>query len=155
MLMNTPKTKRAHLLGLAMLSAFAIAVPVADAKTCYGVSKMKYTNKGGYTVSAFDVMYKDGNGDKKEVLGSGEDLLNGESVTVGIDEVSGPKVGNEVWGKIEIEAGDNNGCRKDGNKFYYDKQGGTVSYKSSGTTLNNNRCELNGRPNDKYIIDCP
>lgn len=155
MLMNKSKLKSAHLLGLAMLSAFAVAAQVAEAKTCYGVSKMKYTNKGGYTVSAFDVMYKDGNGDKKEVLGSGEDLLNGESVTVGIDEVSGPKVGNEVWGKIEIEAGDNNGCRKDGNKFYYDKQGGTVSYKSSGTTLNNNRCELNGRPDDKYIIDCP
>ncbi|NQY96872.1 MAG: hypothetical protein HRT82_06890 [Henriciella sp.] len=155
MLINKPKLISAHLVGLAILSAFAIAAPAAEAKTCYGVSKMKYTNKGGYTVSAFDVMYKDGNGDKKEVLGSGEDLTAGQSVSVGIDEVSGPKVGNEVWGKIEIEAGDNNGCRKDGNKFYYDKQGGTVSYKSSGTTLNNNRCELNGRPDDKYIIDCP
>lgn len=156
MLIHKYKMLSSAVLGLALLSAFAIAAPVAEAKTCYGVSKIKYTNKGAYTVSTIFVMSKDQNGDTQETVGTRPDLLNGQSSTVNIAGVSdGPSLGDEVWGKIKIEAGDRNGCRKDGNKFYYDKQGGTVSYKSSGTTQNDNRCELNGRPNDKYIIDCP
>ncbi|NQY96871.1 MAG: hypothetical protein HRT82_06885 [Henriciella sp.] len=156
MLFHKYKMISSAILGLALLSAFAIAAPAAEAKTCYGVSKIKYTNKGAYTLGTIFVMFKDQNGNKHETVGIRSNVLNGQSATVNISAVSdGPSVGDEVWGKIKIEAGDRNGCRKDGNKFYYDKQGGTVSYKSSGTTQNDNRCELNRRPNEKYIIDCP
>lgn len=143
----------AGLLGVSVLLGAATAA--AD-KTCYGVAKMQYINKGGYTVSDFYVMYKDENGDEQQGYRSRSDITVGETVLIEIQGITGgPPVGSEVWGKIAIEGGDRNGCRKDGTKFYYDKNGGTISYKSSGTTLNNNRCKLNRRPDDKYIFDCP
>ncbi|NQY96870.1 MAG: hypothetical protein HRT82_06880 [Henriciella sp.] len=144
------------LAGLVGVSVLLGAATAAADKTCYGVAKMQYINKGGYTVSDFYVMYKDENGDKQEGYRHRSDLTVGETVLIDLTLISGPpSVGDEVWGKLAIEGGDRNGCRKDGTKFYYDKSGGTISYKSGGTTLNNNRCKLNRRPDDKKIIDCP
>ncbi len=54
--------------------------------------------------------------------------------------------GTEVWPVVVVndasEAGNRRSCRKDGNKFYFHPDGGTLKVKSGGTTENNNRCKL-------------
>ena len=143
------------LVWLALLAGVVGMGSAAADKTCYEVSTMRYTNNGGYTVKKFYVMFKDAKGQKNEDIGLAFETYTGDTRSVDLNEVEGLKSGNEVWGKVNIEGGDREGCRKDGNKFYYAKSGGTVNYKTSGTTLNNNRCQLTDTPSDKHIIDCP
>ena len=54
--------------------------------------------------------------------------------------------------RVNISAGDDNGCRKDGAKYFYYPDGGSVKYVTKGTTLNNNRCR-NTSPDDQYKFD--
>ncbi len=42
--------------------------------------------------------------------------------------------------RVNIEAGDNVNCQKDGTKYFYYKNSGTVKYVTKGTTYNNNYC---------------
>lgn len=140
---------------LAGLSILAVAETALAEKTCYKVDSMRYQNNGAYNVEKFYVMYKDENGKKKSTVGLENKVYPSQTGLVHIDvEIDLPD-GTEVWGKIKIESGENEGCRKDGTKFYYYTKGGTVGYKSEGTTYNNNRCQLSSRPSDDYLIDCP
>lgn len=54
--------------------------------------------------------------------------------------------GTEIWPVVTVEDGRVGGkrksCRKDGNKFYFHPEGGTLVVKTAGTTENNNRCKL-------------
>jgi len=145
-------------LNLAVLTALAgltCIAPAAADKTCYNVSAMRYQNNGAYTVETFYIMYKDEDGDKQSKRGIKESTYPSETKIVYLSEDFNFPSGAEVWGKVAIESGETEGCRKDGTKFYYNKKGGTVSYKTGGTTYNNNRCELKNRPSDDHIIDCP
>ena len=147
--------KALSILSLALLAGAIGAGPAAADKTCYQISTMKYKNAGAYTAKKFYVMYENAKGEKQEDVGLAFDTLTGETRSVDLTEVVGLKSGYETWGKVNIEGGDREGCRKDGNVFYYNRSGGTVTYKTGGTTLNNNRCELNNKPGDQHIIDCP
>lgn len=147
--------KLQNLICLTLFAGLIGAAPAAADKTCYQLGTMKYKNNGGYTVKKFYVMFEDADGKKNEDIGISTDTYTGDIRTVALEEVVGLKTGNEVWGKVNIEGGDSEGCRKDGNVFYYAKSGGPVTYQTAGTTLNNNRCELVNKPADKHIIDCP
>lgn len=151
-----PKMTRLNLAVLTMLSAFAVAAPVAEAKTCYQVDTIRYKNSGAYVVDNVYVMYKDEDGNTQSKRVIYDDIDTAYMVTIDI-ETEARSVTNkaEVWAKIDIKHGDNEGCRKDGTKFYYNKNGGTVTYETDGTTYNNNRCTLRNRPSDSHIIDCP
>ncbi|MEZ5582360.1 MAG: hypothetical protein R3F37_05965 [Candidatus Competibacteraceae bacterium] len=48
--------------------------------------------------------------------------------------------GMRVWGKIDIDGGDEKSCKKSAN-LIPGSGGKTVAYRSSGTTLNNNSCK--------------
>ena len=54
--------------------------------------------------------------------------------------------GDEVWAKIQIQMGDSKNCRKSEKKFFYQETGGTVTYRTAGTTLNDNRCRVLSTP---------
>jgi len=54
-------------------------------------------------------------------------------------------VGVEVWGVVRIQAGQTKSCRKD-KRIIYQKNGGTVRYRTGGTTFNNNRCKVSSWP---------
>ena len=139
----------------AVSSALAGAGTAAAEKTCYKITAMRYQNNGAYKVKRFLVMYKDENNKKQSMKGVEDPIYPSETRTVTIDKDSGPPQGNEVWGKFQIESGEAEGCRKDGTRFYYQADGGTVGYKSAGTTYNNNRCKITSRPSDEHLIDCP
>lgn len=145
-------------INLALLTALTgltcIGSAAAD-KTCYSVSAMRYQNNGAYTVEKFYIMYKDENGEKQSKRGIKDSIYSGETRIVYLTDDFNLPHGAEVWGKVSIESGETEGCRKDGTKFYYHKTGGTVSYKTGGSTYNNNRCELKNRPSDEHLIDCP
>jgi hypothetical protein len=127
----------------------------AAEKTCYKVSAMRYQNNGAYTVKRFLIMYKNNNDEKKSTKGIDFAIYPSQTYVATIDEDSGPPKGNEVWGKVQIESGETEGCRKDGTQFYFRKGGGTVGYKTAGSTYNNNRCQITSRPTDDHLIDCP
>ena len=147
--------KTRNLICLALFAGLIGVGPAAADKTCYQLATMKFKNKGRYTVKEYYVMFEDADGKKNEDVGISTATYTGDTRTVDMVEVEGLKIGDEVWGKVNIEGGDREGCRKDGNVFYYARSGGTVTYQTAGTTRNNNRCELVNKPDDKHIIDCP
>ncbi len=53
--------------------------------------------------------------------------------------------GTEVWGVVKIVSGDTESCKKDFNLLYA-PNGGWIKYKTKGTTLNNNRCQVETLP---------
>lgn len=58
---------------------------------------------------------------------------------------TGPTVlnpGDVVWGVVKIITGERKSCRKDGDRFIYHPCGGVVTYKTAGTTLDNNNCKI-------------
>lgn len=143
------------LLGLAMLAtSIGMGSAAADAN-CYKISKMKYKNRGAYSVKEFIVKFIGDDGKEWSDVGYFQTIDSGQTKTIDLSYIDGLEKGYEAWGKVKIDAGDNEDCRKDGTKFYYNENGGTVTYKTKGTTLNNNRCTLNEKPADKYKIDCP
>lgn len=153
---SKPKMSRLNFAVLAMLSAFAVAAPVAEAKTCYEVDTIRYKNSGAYTVDNVYIMYKDKDGKTQSKRAVYDNIDTGYMVSIDIDTEAPDLSQNlEVWAKIDILHGDNEGCRKDGTKFYYKEKSGTVTYETEGTTYNNNRCTLRNRPSDSHIIDCP
>lgn len=138
-----------------------------DAKICY-VDKIKYSNHGGYNVAGLTLMYVKPNGNKFDFgypyypalnheIGNGASLsvdlnhFNGKSGEGSVTGVSYPplKEGDEVWISIPIEMGNHKTCHKDGYKLVYRKDvNKTMKFKSSGTTLNDNRCKADGNLDD-------
>lgn len=52
-------------------------------------------------------------------------------------------IGSEVWAFVNIISGEKENCeKKHTKKFYYHPKGGTLVYKTKGTTYNNNRCRV-------------
>lgn len=147
------------------LTALLLAVPtLAMAQPALAkevkAHTMKYSNEGAYTAQ-FYIRYNLDNGTNCKVrpkgLGSAN-IHNGGSVTYAMTDTMQIFDGNdaclqngdipeglEVWGRVEISHGSNEGCKKD-KKVIYKVSGGTVKYKTKGTTLNDNRCRVSSWP---------
>ncbi len=126
----------------------------------YHTAKMKYFNKGNYK-ACVAVYWNDSNGKKQNIdwdakketpmIGSNYCLNQGQSTTVDFAKIESwtknsthrvLREGDEIWLRIEIFGGDNKNCHKDNPKFIYDPDGTKAEMKTSGTTLNNNRCKI-------------
>ena len=121
---------------------------------------MKYTNDGAYTAH-FYIRYNLDNGTNCKVRPkalNSANIYNGGSVTYAMTDTMQIFDGNdsclvngdipeglEVWGRVEISHGSNEGCRKD-KKVIYKVSGGIVKYKTKGTTLDDNRCRVSSWP---------
>jgi hypothetical protein len=98
------------------------------------------------------VVWKPADGDKlHQDINHGGCADAGRKETVRLENVStyeGLKIeeGDEVWAHIAISLGKTKNCRKDSKRLVYDPNGGTVTYKTGGTTLNNNRCRIQSTP---------
>lgn len=159
-----------HALLLPLLTALAYAGPAhADD---WAVSQIKYENNGAYQ-SFFNIrsMYTH---QSLECLGrntNNEGIKTGQSVKIELDNSNRslisppddkctPKIGREVWGVVYIDRGrgyEPNGpkqsCRKDGAKFFYHPDGGTLIVQTKGTTEHNNRCRIKSRGSVKFPVD--
>ena len=124
-------------------------------------SAMKYTNDGAYTAQ-FYVRYNLGDGTKCRVRPKGfspSNIYNSGSVTYALTDTmllfdgdascltSSGEIpeGLQVWGRVEISNGTTESCKKD-KKVIFRVSGGTIKYKTKGTTLNNNRCRISSWP---------
>ena len=139
----------------------------ASAKVCY-VDKIKYSNHGGYSVAGLDLMYVKPNGNKFDFghvyyPALNKEIDKGGSLSVDLNHFNGKsgegsllgtpypplKEGDEVWLKIPIVMGDDPSCHKDSHRLIYRKDvNKTMKFKSSGTTLNDNRCKADGNLDD-------
>ncbi len=165
-------TLRFNTFVVTMLAAFLAPSSYAhthegDAKICY-VDKIKYSNHGGYAVAGLTLMYVKPNGNEYDFGWSYYPALNkeidtGQSLSVDLNHFNGKsgegsvlgvsypplKDGDEVWISIPIESGNKKSCHKDGHKLVYKKDvNKTMKFKSSGTTLNDNRCKADGNMDD-------
>ncbi|MEO1303621.1 MAG: hypothetical protein AAFV37_01505 [Pseudomonadota bacterium] len=154
-----------YLIGL----SFALTSPAYADK--WAVKAIKYKNEGAYQ-AYFDI-YSIYNGVKVWCQGKntkGNGIKSGKSVTIQLDNSDGsllvsnepgesclPAQGKEVWGLVYIDRGAGyhstarkESCRKDGAKFYYDPDGGTLVVETKGTTENNNRCQIKSKGGVKY-----
>jgi len=144
---------------VSVLSIKAFAAPSFAGEV--DASQMKYTNEGGYTAQ-FYIRYNLDDGSNCKVRPKGiEDvnLVKNDTVTYDltdkmmvkdggqacIDDFGYIERGREVWGYVEIAYGTNEGCKKD-KKVILRPRGGTIKYKTKGTTLNNNRCKVSSWP---------
>lgn len=122
---------------------------------------MKYTNDGAYTAQ-FYIRYNLDDGTKCRVRPKGfspSNVYTEGSVTYQLTDTmqifdgdtscltssGGIPEGEQVWGRVEISHGSNESCKKD-KKVIYKVSGGTIKYKTKGTTLNNNRCRVSSWP---------
>ena len=122
---------------------------------------MKYTNDGAYTAQ-FYVRYNLEDGTKCRVRPKGfspANVYNSGSVTYQLTDTmlifdgndscltssGGIPQGVQVWGRVEISHGTKESCKKD-KKVIFKTSGGVVKYKTKGTTLNNNRCQVSSWP---------
>ncbi|MEL6856929.1 MAG: hypothetical protein AAFO74_01000 [Pseudomonadota bacterium] len=155
-----------HAVLFSLLGALALTGPACADD--WAVSAIKYKNKGAYD-AFFGFYYKfatngavvgcDGKNTRKSGLSSGDDITlqldNSDNSLV--DPECLPRIGDEVWGMVYIDRGfgfsqamNTQSCRKDGAKFYYHPDGGTVVVQTKGTTENNNRCRINQKGEVKY-----
>jgi len=152
----------ATLLAAAALSAAPVHAERAAERAL--VSKLKYTNFGGY-VADFRAEYKVDVGGKKITCSlkpmKHVTVAVGESVSIDLtggnwrvankrqdvclDENGKIPLRVEVWGRIGISGGPNQNCRKD-KRLYYSPAGGTMAYQSRGTTAQKNRCRVQQWP---------
>lgn len=160
------------IIGLSLAAAIALA-PAATAEK-WAISAIKYKNNGAYT--AYFNIESRGNVSNvpcegKNTRGSG--VKSGKSLTIQLDNSDNslidsdqysdsclPILGHEVWGVVYIDRGsgysmtsNRQNCRKDGNKFYYDPKGGTLTVETRGTTENGNRCQLNNKGGVKFPVE--
>lgn len=122
---------------------------------------MKYTNKGTYTAQ-FYIRYNLDDGSNCKVRPKNFGLVNlayNDTVTYDLSDKMVVKdggqgcvnaygyiqEGREVWGYVDITYGTNEGCKKD-KTVIYQMRGGTISYKTKGETLTNNRCQVSSWP---------
>lgn len=155
--MKTSKTKLIMVLLTACMTIGMASTATAGEKRCYKVSHMKYHNLGGYTVDKLFIMMKNDQGKKLQTrVFPAFDITLNEKYDINIYNHTIPdmKEGMEVWAKVDIQSGDTNGCRKDGTKFYWYKDGGRVGYYSEGTTTLDNRCKIDYKP-VHHEFTCP
>lgn len=156
---------------LAISAALALlASPAYAEKTCYKINKIVYSDKGGYAV-CFHIRWWDR--DNERVTSLGNDALQKNCVSSSMDDnlvfdlrnpdsftdwkfTHYPQEGEEVWGQFQIsQAGESKNCRGAENRFfYYQPDGGSVTYWSKGTTTEGNRCRVK-QPESQYKIPCP
>ncbi len=144
----------------ALALIIASVVTTTHATEYFNTAKIKYTNKGGYT-ACVNAYWNDSNDKKQKIRWDAEKNLpllpgkdscldNGQSTIVDFAKVAEEtqttqralKVGDEIWLLLNIKEGEKRNCHKDSPKFLYDPYGTTAEMKTSGTTLNNNRCEI-------------
>jgi hypothetical protein len=142
-------------LTLAMM-AMLCAGPAAAQDTAYLADTVSYHNKGAYK-ACFTVHWTDVNG--RNYDGKGKKCAQTTSRQrwdLGkVVDTNGRSIKDfsEVWIIISIVGGDTKTCRKDNKKIFYSTVGGTVKYKSSGTTLNDNRCKIDSLPSVSMPYD--
>mgnify|MGYP001804345237 CR=1 FL=1 len=121
---------------------------------------MKYSNDGAY-VARFYIQYKLDDGkacwvkpkSMSAYVGPGSWIKYGlddnMQVFLGpdrcLDTGGGIPNGIEVWGRVQIDSGSSDNCRKD-KRVIYQSSGGLISYKTKGTTFNKNRCRVSSWP---------
>ena len=121
---------------------------------------MKYRNDGAY-VSRFYIQYKLDDGKACWVKPKSMSAYVGPDgwIQYGLDDKMqvfyGPSScvdigggipnGVEVWGRVQIESGSSENCRKS-KRVIYQSSGGLISYKTKGTTFKNNRCRVTSWP---------
>jgi len=145
----------------------AIAAPQAPALSSahhVEASKLRYHNNGSYT-AYFHVEYKRDHDGKRvqcrlappktdlipvggnktiDLSGTGWFVRNG-SDSACLTEQGHIPLETEVWGRVRIFGGEGQSCRKS-TKVIYTRAGGTMKYRSGGTTYNNNRCKVSSWP---------
>ena len=109
---------------------FYISYKLDDGEACWVKPKSMsaYAGPGAWVKYSLD-------DDMQVFLGPDECLAVGDQIPNGM----------EVWGKIQIDFGDTESCRKN-KRVIYKSSGGLISYKTKGTTLNNNRCRVTSWP---------
>ena len=136
-----------------------LAVPLGFAAEEYSVKELHYKNVGGYNATCYirfehlgkpcsvfkpapndhkepkvvrkgDTIRFNLNKDKLKIRRGSENCLNNDWI----------RAGTRVWGHVVIDAGERKSCKKDGAVLKFHPDGDTVTYKTGGTTLNNNRC---------------
>ncbi|MEM9840999.1 MAG: hypothetical protein AAF767_00055 [Pseudomonadota bacterium] len=149
------------------LRALACAM-IAPCMTGFGhasevtASTMKYSNDGAY-VARFYIQYKLDDGkacwvkpkSMSAYVGPGGWIKYGlddeMQVFLGpgrcVDAGRGIPNGIEVWGRVQIDSGSSESCRKD-KRVIYQSSGGLMSYKTKGTSFNKNRCRVTHWPAD-------
>ena len=152
----TAFARRAALL-LAVLGATAAPIHAGEVDA----SVMRYDNAGAYTAQ-FYIKYKleDGTTCKvkpdstvSKVVKPGGwtkyDLSDKMTVKDGgracLDETFNIPLGGQVWGFVDISEGEGKTCKKD-KRVMYRTTGSLIKYKTKGTTLNNNRCQVTSWP---------
>jgi hypothetical protein len=146
-------------IGLLLLGILASIQPSAAAD--YSTRYMTYKNRGSY-VATFGVRWETATGQNCRAHGPDSKASNGETVVldlkvdygslrwdVGSENVCPLNEGDEVWGVFEISFGEHKSCRKS-EKMLYSEKGGMVKYSSAGTTLNNNRCQVDEKPDEVW-----
>lgn len=141
-------TRLARVCALAATATLSISGAAAEE---FEIKKLVYANKGGYGACIY-LNWINEDGEKKKL---GPTLLDGDqcpptgqSRTINLNKITTsekrelPKDGDEVWLMINIDAGEKKSCRKDNTRFIYRADGKTAKFKSSGTTLQNNRCRI-------------
>jgi hypothetical protein len=124
---------------------------VSAAGQDYKISRITYDNNGAYK-ACVHVKWKTADGTKLQEDHRKSVCANaGRKETRRLENVVGKngetiQAGDEVWAEIDIKAGEIENCRKDGKTFFYDPAGGTVTYKTGGTTYNDNRCKIKSTP---------
>lgn len=168
---------RCTLAVLAVLAVLTVAPPaMADSITAkdrhnFAVSKIEYSNKGGYNAKV-EIRFKIKNNAGTSytcgmtIRSAKTTVRRGERQTFDLGTESNykfrndnPKAcsklrddktldgliprGSEVWVRINIVAGEKKSCRGKNNlKFFYHPQGGKAVFKTGGSTFNLNRCLL-------------
>ncbi|MEM1146758.1 MAG: hypothetical protein AAGH49_03135 [Pseudomonadota bacterium] len=149
---------RGTLLLMGLSVVLASPVQASEVKA----SIMEYKNEGAYT-SRFFIRFELDNGKKCLVKPKGISAYTAPdgSLRYVLDDrmkvYTGPdncldknmeiRQGQQVWGRILIDMGDSETCKK-GKSVIFRRSGGTIKYKSKGTTKNNNRCRVTQWPNE-------
>lgn len=167
--MNLELTSR-----LTLRSAFAVfaiaaatAAPLASADTEHPMRYLHLQNDGNYVISTIELKWITPDGDHKSNKFT-SDLIQSKGFCLDLEKFGDVPDGSEVWLKAYIALGDNESCRKDNPRVYYEglKEKSTTytqQYKMGGQTLTNNMCKLSSGTEGKTestnnignSTDCP
>lgn len=130
----------------ALMIAAATATPLASADAEHPVRYLHLQNDGNYVISTIELKWITPDGDHKSNKFTA-DLIQSRGFCLDIEKFGDVPDGSEVWLKAYIALGDNESCRKDNPRVYYEgfKDGSptyTQNYKMGGQTLTNNLCKL-------------
>ena len=159
--------KMALRVGLIFVGCSVIGLGFAFADTEHTVRYLHLQNDGNYAISDIELKWITPDGKSKSNTFT-KDLTKGKGFCLDIEKFGEVPSGSEVWLKAHIALGDNESCRKDNPRVYYEgqKEGGwnvTQQYKMGGQTLTNNMCKLSSGTEGKTestndignSTDCP